>query len=110
LNEFREFFEDVDDLEAQRQMLGWSNPDPLDNAFGPELVDQHLQTVVERLRDRILAICSECLSQNGIAYVSYNTYPGGHIRENFCGALDSLGIALADHGHEWTAGGAHDLR
>ncbi|MBV8970061.1 MAG: methyltransferase regulatory domain-containing protein [Verrucomicrobia bacterium] len=33
------------------------------------------------VRDRILAICSECLTQNGIAYVSYNTYPGGHIRD-----------------------------
>ena len=81
MNGFREFLEDVDHLDAQRQMLGWSNPDPLDAAFRPELVDQYLQTVVGRLRDRILAICSECLSQNGIAYVSYNTYPGGHIRD-----------------------------
>jgi methyltransferase-like protein/2-polyprenyl-3-methyl-5-hydroxy-6-metoxy-1,4-benzoquinol methylase len=37
--------------------------------------------VSDPVRDRILAICSECLSQNGIAYVSYNTYPGGHIRD-----------------------------
>src|SRR5436190_10016696 len=37
--------------------------------------------VPDPVRDRILAICSECLSQNGIAYVSYNTYPGGHIRD-----------------------------
>jgi SAM-dependent methyltransferase len=37
--------------------------------------------VPDPVRDRILAICSECLSQNGIAYVSYNAYPGGHIRD-----------------------------
>lgn len=37
--------------------------------------------VPDPVRDRILAICSECLSANGIAYVSYNTYPGGHIRD-----------------------------
>jgi len=37
--------------------------------------------VPDPVRDRILAICSDCLSQNGIAYVSYNAYPGGHIRD-----------------------------
>src|SRR5262245_30793608 len=37
--------------------------------------------VPDPVRDRILATCSECLSQNGIAYVSYNAYPGGHIRD-----------------------------
>jgi methyltransferase-like protein/trans-aconitate methyltransferase len=37
--------------------------------------------VPDPVRDRILAICSECLSPNGVAYVSYNTYPGGHIRD-----------------------------
>ena len=37
--------------------------------------------VPDPVRDRILAICSECLSKNGVAYVSYNTYPGGHIRD-----------------------------
>jgi methyltransferase-like protein/2-polyprenyl-3-methyl-5-hydroxy-6-metoxy-1,4-benzoquinol methylase len=37
--------------------------------------------VPDPVRDRILAICSEFLSPNGVAYVSYNTYPGGHIRD-----------------------------
>lgn len=50
MNGFREFFEHADDPNAQRQMLGWSNPDPLDAPLRPELVDQHLHTVVERLR------------------------------------------------------------
>lgn len=32
------------------------------------------------VRDHILRICSENLAPNGIAYVSYNTYPGWHAR------------------------------
>jgi len=28
----------------------------------------------------LLKLCRECLSENGIAYVSYNTYPGWHTR------------------------------
>lgn len=36
--------------------------------------------VPEGVRDKILAICAENLSENGIAYISYNTYPGWHAR------------------------------
>ncbi|MBM3982068.1 MAG: methyltransferase domain-containing protein [Planctomycetes bacterium] len=32
------------------------------------------------IQDRILAVCSERLAPNGVAYVSYNTYPGWHMR------------------------------
>jgi hypothetical protein len=64
LNGFREFFEDVDDPQTQRQMLGWSNPDPLDAAFRPELVDQHLSTVVERLRRRRLGLLEDPVAKD----------------------------------------------
>ncbi|QYO67142.1 class I SAM-dependent methyltransferase [Leptolyngbya sp. 7M] len=37
--------------------------------------------VPEEVRERILTIYSECLAQNGIGYISYNAYPGFHIRE-----------------------------
>ena len=33
------------------------------------------------VRDQLLAICRANLAPRGIAYVSYNTYPGGHLRE-----------------------------
>jgi cyclopropane fatty-acyl-phospholipid synthase-like methyltransferase len=33
------------------------------------------------VRDKLLGICKENLAENGVAYVSYNTYPGGHLRE-----------------------------
>lgn len=36
--------------------------------------------VPENVRDKILAICKDNLAENGIAYVSYNTYPGAHLR------------------------------
>jgi hypothetical protein len=53
---FREFFDSIDDPLLQHQMFGWSNPDPLDSHFRPELVDQHLRTVATRLRRRRMAL------------------------------------------------------
>jgi SAM-dependent methyltransferase len=35
--------------------------------------------VPEAVRDRLLAICHANLAPNGVAYVSYNTYPGWHM-------------------------------
>jgi hypothetical protein len=64
LNGFREFFEDLDDPQAQRQMLGWSNPDPLDASFRPELVEQHLSTVVDRLRRRRLGLLEDPIAKD----------------------------------------------
>ena len=31
-------------------------------------------------RDRLLALCAELLAPNGIAFVSYNAFPGSHLR------------------------------
>lgn len=36
--------------------------------------------VPDGVREKIFAICSENLAPNGLAYVSYNTYPGWHER------------------------------
>lgn len=36
--------------------------------------------VPETVRERILSICKENLADNGIAYISYNLYPGWHFR------------------------------
>jgi len=36
--------------------------------------------VPEPVRDRLLALCSQLLAPNGVAFVSYNALPGGHIR------------------------------
>jgi cyclopropane fatty-acyl-phospholipid synthase-like methyltransferase len=37
--------------------------------------------VSDRVRDRLLALCREGLSEQGVAYVSYNALPGGRLRE-----------------------------
>jgi hypothetical protein len=59
INGFREFFDDLNDPVLQHQMLGWSNPNPLDTPFKPEEVDQHLATVRERLERRRLGLLAD---------------------------------------------------
>jgi hypothetical protein len=56
INGFREYFESLDDPRAQQQMLGWSNPAPLDAPFRPELLEDHLRTISQRLRRRRLGL------------------------------------------------------
>src|SRR6267143_1302269 len=57
---FREFFDSIEDPLLQHQVFGWSNPDPLDAPFRPDLIEQHLGSVAERLRRRRLALLREC--------------------------------------------------
>ena len=59
INGFRDFFEGVKDPHLQHQMLGWSNPDGLDQKFRPELVDEHLDKVVQRIRRRRLGMLQD---------------------------------------------------
>lgn len=56
INGFRSFFDNLDDPKVQQQMLGWSNPAPLDAPFRPELVEDHLRTVAQRIRRRRLGL------------------------------------------------------
>lgn len=37
--------------------------------------------VPEPVRQAILGICARHLSEEGLAYISYNAYPGGHVRQ-----------------------------
>ncbi len=37
--------------------------------------------VPDFVRDRVLEICREMLSDNGVGYVSYNAFPGAHYRQ-----------------------------
>jgi methyltransferase-like protein/SAM-dependent methyltransferase len=37
--------------------------------------------VPQSVRERILAICREMLTPQGVAYISYNAYPGNHFRD-----------------------------
>lgn len=65
LTGFREFFAPLDDPELQDQMVGWSNPDPLDTPFRPDQVDQYLAQVVQRLRKRRFGLLREPVSARG---------------------------------------------
>jgi hypothetical protein len=53
---FKEFFDSISDPTLQHQMMGWSNPNPLDSPFQPEFVDQHLAKVQQNLRFRRLGL------------------------------------------------------
>ena len=37
--------------------------------------------VPEMVREKILAICRDHLTENGVAFISYNAYPGCHMRD-----------------------------
>jgi SAM-dependent methyltransferase len=37
--------------------------------------------VPAEVREKIMAICSRHLSEQGLAYISYNAYPGNHLRD-----------------------------
>src|SRR5436190_1927617 len=63
-SEWREFFEGLTDPQLQHQMMGWSNPEQLDSAFKPELVDKHLTQVAERLRRRRLGLMRDPVPEN----------------------------------------------
>lgn len=53
---FREFFETLNDANAQHQILGWVNPAALDDKFQPELVEEHMQTVRRTLLKRRMGL------------------------------------------------------
>ncbi|MEY2428548.1 MAG: type secretion system protein ImpL, partial [Verrucomicrobiota bacterium] len=59
LTGFREFFDSIEDPLLQHQIFGWSNPDPLDAPFRPDLIEQHLGSVAERVSRRRLALLRE---------------------------------------------------
>jgi hypothetical protein len=37
--------------------------------------------VPQSARDKLMAICRTSLAPHGVAFISYNTFPGGHIRQ-----------------------------
>lgn len=53
---FRDFFDKLEDPQLQHQILGWSNPSPLDEPYNPGFIEQHLTTICGRLFRRRLAL------------------------------------------------------
>jgi hypothetical protein len=52
INGFREFFDNLTDPQLQHQILGWTNPAPLDQPFSPDHVENHLRQVAAALSRR----------------------------------------------------------
>lgn len=59
INGFREFFDGIADPGLQHQIMGWSNPAPLDTPFDADAVDQHLAVVKQRLVRRRLGLLQD---------------------------------------------------
>ncbi|MBT3376057.1 MAG: hypothetical protein HN742_21725 [Lentisphaerae bacterium] len=56
---FREFFEHIDDPVLQHQMLGWSNPASLDEAFDARTLDGCFSPLVDKVRARSLSLMQD---------------------------------------------------
>ncbi|MDM8560159.1 class I SAM-dependent methyltransferase [Candidatus Parabeggiatoa sp. HSG14] len=68
-------------LELQNITLQQKNILDIDAAFGQfDYIVAHgvYSWVPSIVRDKVLQICQQNLQQNGVAYVSYNVYPGWH--------------------------------
>src|SRR6478672_1206206 len=69
-------------LELQNLELAAVSIADVDSSFGKfDYILCHgvYSWVPPAIQERILWICRNLLSQNGVAYVSYNTYPGWHL-------------------------------
>jgi len=62
---FREFVAKITEPDLQQQMLGWSNPSGLDEAFEPEHVDQYLDDIITKLKKRRLAYMLDPRAEDG---------------------------------------------
>lgn len=73
----------IDALGLTNIELKYMNCVDIDESFGKFdyiIVHGVFSWIPEEIQDAIFRICHENLSEHGIAYVSYNTYPGWHLR------------------------------
>jgi SAM-dependent methyltransferase len=73
----------IQDLELRNVRLVAGSILEVDESWGPfDYILCHgvYSWVQAEVRDKILAVCAHHLTGQGVAYVSYNTYPGWHIR------------------------------
>ncbi|MDT8302283.1 MAG: type VI secretion protein IcmF/TssM N-terminal domain-containing protein [Sedimentisphaerales bacterium] len=64
INGFRDFFDKLEDPQLQHQIMGWSNPAPLDEPYNPSFIDQQLKTIQARLFRRRLALLQDVISSS----------------------------------------------
>jgi hypothetical protein len=56
---FRQFFKDLHHPDLEHQMVGWSNPAPLDAAFNPQQVEDYLSGLVKSIECRRYPLLQE---------------------------------------------------
>jgi SAM-dependent methyltransferase len=61
--------------------LSLADYDPPPGSFDYVVAHGVYSWVPEHVRDALLALCERALAEHGVAYVSYNTLPGGVMRE-----------------------------
>ena len=61
---FRDFFENIEDPQLQHQIMGWSNPAPLDEPYSPDFIDRHLTAINGRLFRRRLALVQQIMAED----------------------------------------------
>jgi SAM-dependent methyltransferase len=81
----------IDKASADARSVGLSNisfqnrdlttVSAIDGTFDYIIAHGVYSWIPAQARDRLLAICKECLAPEGVAYVSYNAYPGWHFRD-----------------------------
>lgn len=68
---------DLDNIELRHQdILEFSD----DEGFDFIISHGVFSWVPDAVQDKMLEICGKCLKPQGVAYISYNTYPGWHLR------------------------------
>jgi len=61
---FREFFQNIEDPDKQHQMLGWSNPNPLDTPFQPQALEDYLSGLTDVIEGRRLGLIKDPIPEN----------------------------------------------
>lgn len=74
----------ISTLELKNITLEQKDVMEIDESFGEfDYIIAHglFSWVPDFVADKVLEICSRNLAKNGVAYISYNTYPGYHMRQ-----------------------------
>ncbi len=82
-NQIAEGWKTINELGLKNVRLRQLDILDIDENFGEfDYIISHgvFSWVPARVQDKMLEICQQNLARNGVAYISYNTYPGWHVR------------------------------